>query len=242
MTLYIGREASKADSAFALGNSKLWKRICAETTTEINLLTDNWKYIIGGIIFQELGQDKAYISETLFSFLFLSFVLVRFYFLISSVNRSSYFSWIMQACQCLRIITFYSTQFPGPNYHCRAGSKLARLPPPRNVLEVLLIDFPKGVIYGCGDLIFSSHMIFTLLLCSHIRNMAQKELPDRTARISLLLLPVSIKDKNGWNKEENHKLLNGNSVDPADWRLRTQVNGKVLEDGNNMHDNAMNGA
>ncbi|KAK4759423.1 hypothetical protein SAY87_022554 [Trapa incisa] len=68
------------------------------------------------------------------------------------------------------------------------------------------------------------------------------ELPDRTARISLLLLPVSIKDKNGWNKEENHKLLNGNSVDPADWRLRTQVNGKVLEDGNNMHDNAMNGA
>lgn len=98
------------------------------------------------------------------------------------------------------------------------------------------------------------------------------ELPDRTAGTSLLLLPMSVKDKDGRNKEEDHKLLNGNSVDPADWvgtgtcgflalllngqivsdptniplivfqRLRTQVNGKVLEDGNNLHDNAMNGA
>lgn len=112
----------------------------------------------------------------------------------------------------LRIVTFYSTQLPGPNYHCREvrfwktlhdlcqydvlqtpgvvkfivqlldsvnfllkqcftirykclfqGSKLARLPRPESVVEVLLINFPRGMIYGCGDLIFSSHMIFTLL-------------------------------------------------------------------------------
>ncbi|KAK8458091.1 hypothetical protein SEVIR_3G303400v4 [Setaria viridis] len=43
------------------------------------------------------------------------------------------------------------------------GSPLARLPPPQNAAEVLLINFPRGVIYGCGDLIFSSHMIFTLV-------------------------------------------------------------------------------
>lgn len=67
------------------------------------------------------------------------------------------------ASQILRIITFYSTQLPGSNYHCREGSKLARLPLPDNALEVLLINFPRGVIYGCGDLIFSSHMIFTLV-------------------------------------------------------------------------------
>ncbi|KDO58009.1 hypothetical protein CISIN_1g0346312mg, partial [Citrus sinensis] len=36
MTLYIGREASK--------------RICAETTTEINLLVDNWKYLLAGLV------------------------------------------------------------------------------------------------------------------------------------------------------------------------------------------------
>ncbi|KAK4755427.1 hypothetical protein SAY87_009184 [Trapa incisa] len=314
MTLYVGREASK-----------LWKRICAETTTEINLLADNWKYIIGGLIFQyihglaahgvhyihrpgptlqdagfymlpELGQDKAYISETLFSFLFLSFVLWTFHpFIFKTKKIYTVLIWcrflaFLVACQCLRIITFYSTQLPGPNYHCREGSKLARLPPPRNVLDVLLINFPQGVVYGCGDLIFSSHMIFTLLFVLTYQKYGSKriikqvawsiavsqslliiasrkhytvdvvvawytvnlvvffvdkklpELPDRTAGIALLLLPVSLKDKDGWNKEENHKLLSVNSVDPADWRLRTQVNGKVLEDGNNLHDNAMNGA
>ncbi|TXG58725.1 hypothetical protein EZV62_016554 [Acer yangbiense] len=86
---------------------KLWKRICAETTAELNLLADNWKYLLAGLVCQyihglaargvhyihrpgptlqdlgfiflpELGQDKAYISETLFSLIFLSFVLVRF--------------------------------------------------------------------------------------------------------------------------------------------------------------------
>ncbi|VAH19788.1 unnamed protein product [Triticum turgidum subsp. durum] len=67
------------------------------------------------------------------------------------------------ASQVLRIITFYSTQLPGPNYHCREGSNMATLPPPNNVLEVLLINFPRGVNLGCGDLIFSSHMIFTLV-------------------------------------------------------------------------------
>ncbi|OEL27944.1 Phosphatidylinositol:ceramide inositolphosphotransferase [Dichanthelium oligosanthes] len=70
---------------------------------------------------------------------------------------------VFQASQFLRIITFYSTQLPGPNYHCREGSKLAILPPPNNALEVLLINFPRGVLFGCGDLIFSSHMIFTLV-------------------------------------------------------------------------------
>ncbi|XP_039020693.1 phosphatidylinositol:ceramide inositolphosphotransferase 3-like isoform X2 [Hibiscus syriacus] len=152
-------------------NDQIWKRFCAETITEIIILLDNWKYILAGVIFQyfhglaargvhylhrpgptlqdlgffllpELGQDKAYISETVFSSVFLSFFL---------------------ASQTLRIFSFYSTQLPGPNYHCRTGSKLARLPEPDGVLEVLLINFPQGLIYGCGDLIFSSHMIFTLV-------------------------------------------------------------------------------
>ncbi|KAI8556776.1 hypothetical protein RHMOL_Rhmol05G0281700 [Rhododendron molle] len=187
MSLYIGREASK-----------LWKRISAETTTEINLLAENWKYLLAGIIFQyihglaargvhyihrpgpilqdvgyfllpELGQDKAYISETVFSFIFLSFILWSFHpFIFKSKKIYTVLVWcrvlaFLVACQFLRIITFYSTQLPGPNYHCREGSKLATLPRPESVLEVLLINFPRGVIYGCGDLIFSSHMIFSLV-------------------------------------------------------------------------------
>ncbi|KAK9195987.1 hypothetical protein WN943_004115 [Citrus x changshan-huyou] len=260
MTLYIGREASK-----------LWKRICAETTTEINLLVDNWKYLLAGLVCQyihglaargvhylhrpgptlqdlgfmllpELGQDKAYMSETLFTFIFLSFFLWTFHpFILKSKKIYTVLVWcrvlsFLVFSQMLRILTFYSTQLPGPNYHCREGSKLATLPRPHSAVEVLFINFPRGVLYGCGDLIFSSHMIFTLVFVR-----TYQKYGTRSGNLPLLL-PVSSKDKEARTKEENHKLLNGNSVDPADWRQRTQVNGKVLEDGNVHADNAMNGA
>ncbi|KAI5561159.1 hypothetical protein POPTR_016G105700v4 [Populus trichocarpa] len=315
MTVYIGREASK-----------LWKRICAETTTEINLLADSWKYILTGLIFQyihglaargvhylhrpgptlqdvgffllpEFGQDKSYISETVFTFVFLSFIVWTFHpFIFKSKKIYTVLIWcrvlaFLVASQFLRIITFYSTQLPGPNYHCREGSKLARLPHPESVFEVLLINFPRGMTHGCGDLIFSSHMIFTLVFVLTYQKYGTKrcikqlgwliavvqsfliiasrkhytvdvtvawytvnlvvffldkklpELPDRTGGASFLL-PLSTKDKDSKPKEENHKLLNGNSVDPADWRQRTQVNGKILDDANLVHADAtaMNGA
>ncbi|XP_047171912.1 phosphatidylinositol:ceramide inositolphosphotransferase 1-like [Vigna umbellata] len=314
MSFYIGREASK-----------LWKRICAETTTEINLLAENWKYLLAGLVFQyihglaargvhylhkpaptlqdvgffllrELGQDKAYISETLFSLIFLSFVLWTFHpFIFKSRKIYTVVIWcrvfaFLVASQVLRIITFYSTQLPGPNYHCREGSNLATLPHPDSVFEVLFLNFPRGVVYGCGDLIFSSHMIFTLVFVLTYQKYGTRrsikqlgwllavvqsllivasrkhytvdvvvawytvnlvvffidkklpELPDRSIAAATLL-PLSIKDKDGRTKEENHKLLNGNSGDPLDWRQRTQVNGKIMEDGNTLHvDSAMNGA
>ncbi|TKY63384.1 Phosphatidylinositol:ceramide inositolphosphotransferase 1 [Spatholobus suberectus] len=314
MSFYIGREASK-----------LWKRIYAETTTEIKLLAENWKYLLAGLVFQyihglaargvhylhrpaptlqdvgffllpELGQDKAYISETLFAMIFISFVLWTFHpFILKSRKIYTVLIWcrvlaFLVASQVLRIITFYSTQLPGPNYHCREGSKLATLPRPDSVLEVLFINFPRGVVYGCGDLIFSSHMIFTLVFVLTYQKYGTRrsikqlgwvlaviqsllivasrkhytvdivvawytvnlvvffidkklpELPDRSIATATLL-PLSTKDKDSRTKEENHKLLNGNSGDPADWRQRTQVNGKIMEDGNTLHaDSAMNGA
>lgn len=311
---FLGREASK-----------LWKRICAETTTELHLLAENWKYLLGGIICQyihgiaargvhyihrpgpvlqdlgffllpELGQDKAYVSEIVFTCVFLSFFLWTFHpFILKSKKIYTVLLWcrvlaFLAASQTLRVITFYSTQLPGPNYHCREGSKLATLPPPNSVLEVFIINFSRGVLYGCGDLIFSSHMIFTLVFVLTYQKYGTRrfikqfawlvaviqsllivasrkhytvdvvvawytvnlvvffidkklpELPDRTSGASPLLLPLSTKDKDGWTKEENHKLLNGNSGDPADWRQRTQVNGKILEDNSVHVDTAMNGA
>ncbi|WMV44238.1 hypothetical protein MTR67_037623 [Solanum verrucosum] len=313
MSFYIGREASK-----------LWKRFCAEVTTEINLLADNWKYLLGGLIFQyihglaargvhyfhrpgpilqdvgfyllpELGQDRAYISETVFTTIFLSFIMWTFHpFIFKTKKIYTVLIWcrvlaFLVGCQFLRIITFYSTQLPGPNYHCREGSKLATLPPPDNILQALLI-VPRGMLYGCGDLIFSSHMIFSLVFvrtyqkygtrrfikqCAWLAVIAQSfliiasrkhytvdvvvawytvnlvvffidktlpgyevflaELPDRT---SALLLPVT---KDSKSKEENHKLLNGNSGDPAEWRPRTQINGKIVEDGKTVHETVING-
>ncbi|CAO2840481.1 unnamed protein product [Amaranthus hypochondriacus] len=313
MSLYIGREASK-----------LWKRFCAEVSTEINLLAENWKYILGGLIFQyihgvaargvhyihrpgptlqdagffllpELGQDKAYISETVFTTIFISFVLWTFHpFIFKSKKIYTVLVWcrvlaFLVASQILRIITFYSTQLPGPNYHCREGSKLATLPPPHSALEVLLI-IPRGILYGCGDLIFSSHMIFTLVFVRTYHKYGSKrwikhlgwllavvlslliiasrkhytvdvvvawytvnlvvffvdknlpEIPDRSSAGASLLLPVSNRDKDNWNKEETHKLLNGHSVDPMDRRQRNGMNGKVMEDGLAVHVDSINGA
>ncbi|GJX00121.1 phosphatidylinositol:ceramide inositolphosphotransferase 1-like protein isoform X1 [Tanacetum coccineum] len=51
---------------------------------------------------------------------------------------------------------------PMKSQKIRLGSRLATLPRPDNLLEVFLI-IPRGVLYGCGDLIFSSHMIFSLV-------------------------------------------------------------------------------
>uniref|UniRef100_A0A2N9IQS1 Sphingomyelin synthase-like domain-containing protein n=1 Tax=Fagus sylvatica TaxID=28930 RepID=A0A2N9IQS1_FAGSY len=210
------------------------------------------------------------------------------------MNKAITLMMLVQGSQFLRIVTFYSTQLPGPNYHCRevdslcAGSKLATLPRPGSVFEVLLINFPRGIVYGCGDLIFSSHMIFTLVFVRTYEKYGTRrcikqfawllaviqsflivasrkhytvdvvvawytvnlvvffidkklpELPDRGA--ASLLLPMTTKEKDSRTKEENHKLMNGNSGDPADRRQRTQINGKTMEDGNTGHpDTAMNG-
>ncbi|KAF2306230.1 hypothetical protein GH714_015903 [Hevea brasiliensis] len=155
----------------------------------------------GFFLLPELGQDKGYISETVFTCLFLSFVL---------------------ASQFLRIITFYSTQLPGPNYHCR---------------ESLLIIASRK--HYTVDVVVAW---YTVNLVVFFISKKLPELPDRTSGAASLLLPLSTKDRDIKNKEENHKLLNGNSVDP-DRRQRTQVNGKILEDANGViaDANGMNG-
>ncbi|TKW17736.1 hypothetical protein SEVIR_5G387700v4 [Setaria viridis] len=279
--MYIAREATK-----------LWRKVSAETTAELQLLLEKWQLLLAGLVFQyihglaargvhylhrpgpllqdlgflalpELGREKGYLSESVFTFIFISFLLWSFHpFIYHSKRFYTVLLWrrvlaFLVASQFLRIITFYSTQLPGPNYHCREGSKLATLPPPNNALEVLLINFPHGVLFGCGDLIFSSHMIFTLVFVRTYHKYGSNrytvnlvvffvdknlpEMPDRTNGLSLL--PVSSKDKDGRMKEELHKLdsrmrdevhklLNGNSVDATDRRQRVQMNGKHGEDMN----------
>ncbi|KAL0927002.1 hypothetical protein M5K25_003262 [Dendrobium thyrsiflorum] len=187
MMFYLGREASK-----------LWKKIFMETYVELQLLAEKWKFLLAGLVFQyihglaargvhylhrpgpvlydlgfailpELGVQRAYLSETLFSVIFFSFLLWSFHpFVCHGKRFYTVLLWLrvlacLVICQTLRIFTFYSTILPGPNYHCREGSPLAILPHPDSIFEVLLLNFPRGVLYGCGDLIFSSHMIFTLV-------------------------------------------------------------------------------
>ncbi|XP_078178055.1 phosphatidylinositol:ceramide inositolphosphotransferase-like [Carex rostrata] len=241
---------------------------------------------LGFMLLPELGKERGYVSEILFASIFASFVLWTFSpFIFKNKRFYTVLIWrrvlaFLVMSQSLRIITFYSTQLPGPNYHCREGSPLARLPPPDNAVEVLLLNFPRGTLYGCGDLIFSSHMIFTLVFVLTYQKYGSKsfikvlgwiaaitqslliiasrkhysvdvvvawytvnlvvffidkklsEMPDRSIGSSTLLPITASKDKDGKTKEENLKLLNGNSLDSLDLRPRTQINGKNMENGN----------
>nr|GEX23184.1 phosphatidylinositol:ceramide inositolphosphotransferase 1-like [Tanacetum cinerariifolium] len=144
---------------------------------------------------------------------------------------------LMKPFQMLRIITFYSIILPGPNYHCREGSRLATMPRLDNLLEDFLI-IPRGVLYVCGDLIFSSHMIFSLVFGRTYQKYGTRrfikqcawytvnlvvffvdhklpEMPDRS--LGALLLPLSMDIR---TKEEGTKLINDNSGDPIDRRPR----------------------
>jgi magnesium-transporting ATPase (P-type) len=128
--------------------------VTAEISVELQLLREKWGLLLAGLIFQyihglaargvhylhrpgpllqdlgfmalpELGQDKGYLSESIFSSIFLSFVLWTFHpFIYHSKRFYTVLIWrrvlaFLVASQFLRIITFYSTQLPGPNYHCR---------------------------------------------------------------------------------------------------------------------------
>ncbi|RWW77545.1 hypothetical protein BHE74_00014292 [Ensete ventricosum] len=77
------------------------------------------------------------------------------------------------------------------------------------------------------------------------------EMPDRSTG-SQPMLPLNVKEKDGKPRGETLKLLNGNSVDTADWcktslvvskqRQRMQVNGTHGDDGNHVHsESAVNG-
>jgi hypothetical protein len=79
--------------------------------------------------------------------------------------------------------------------------------PGKGVLQSFVLIFLYTFSSGRTTSSMRDHTDFKLL---------NVELPDRTGGASFLL-PLSTKDKDSKPKEENHKLLNGNSVDPADW-------------------------
>ncbi|KAH7292451.1 hypothetical protein KP509_29G069300 [Ceratopteris richardii] len=150
------------------------------------------------VLFQELGPTNAYIGETLFSFIFCSFLLWTFHPFIFHVKRIyTVLVWyrcfaVLVLSQILRIASFLFTQLPGPNYHCREGSKMASLPAPRRFSEVLMLNFPYGVVYGCGDLVFSSHMIFTLVFVWTYQKFGSKRWIKQLAWTLAMVLSVLI--------------------------------------------------
>ncbi|GAX73588.1 hypothetical protein CEUSTIGMA_g1039.t1 [Chlamydomonas eustigma] len=124
---------------------------------------------IGFDLTPELGADKHWVSEVLFASMFISFLIWTFTPFFSQTRKKFYtvilwsrFLIMLTACQMLRIISFSVTQLPGSSFHCRAGQPSATRPWAQHWWEHLVVDVNRQLSKSCGDLIFSSHTIFTL--------------------------------------------------------------------------------
>ena len=65
-------------------------------------------------------------------------------------------------CQALRIASFMATWLPAPAPHCRAGVPTEKLAPPQHWWGWVAVDVVRQSSMSCGDLIFSSHLIYVL--------------------------------------------------------------------------------
>ncbi|KDD72179.1 hypothetical protein H632_c3744p0, partial [Helicosporidium sp. ATCC 50920] len=119
----------------------------------------------------ELGVSNAWLSESIFWTLFVSFVLWTFTPFVTARKRFytaviyARLLMVLCACQFLRIVSFTVTQLPAPNYHCHAGRPTAVLAWPPHWWQHVVINVGRQATHGCGDLIFSSHTTFVLVGC-----------------------------------------------------------------------------
>ncbi|EIE27550.1 hypothetical protein COCSUDRAFT_11455 [Coccomyxa subellipsoidea C-169] len=177
----------------------LWRRIRLEFVVELPLLRERWKTILLGAVFQyvhamatqlahrmhrpmaqplhdvgfdllpELGKSNEWVSELIFTSLFVSFVLWTFSPFVFPKKRfytAVLYSRILTAlvvCQTLRILSFTVTQLPASNYHCREGQVTAIREMPEHWWGHVAVDLQRQATHGCGDLIFSSHTTFALV-------------------------------------------------------------------------------
>ncbi|KAK9815443.1 hypothetical protein WJX72_003721 [[Myrmecia] bisecta] len=179
--------------------TEAWRRIRLEFVIELPLLKDRWKTILLGACFQyvhgiftqlahrlhrpqeqplpdlgfailpELGKVNEWVSELIFSTLFISFILWSFSPFI--FERKRFYTAVLYSrllvvlviCQTLRIISFLSTSLPAPNYHCRALEATAIKEMPKQWWGHVVVDVGRQSTHGCGDLIFSSHTTFALV-------------------------------------------------------------------------------
>lgn len=123
----------------------------------------------GFALLPELGRERQWVSEALFTALFTAFAVwtatpfvtagrPRFY----TVTLSSRVLTVLVVCQSLRAASFLATGLPAPNYHCRSGAPTATRPMPAAWWGHAALDVARVTAHGCGDLIFSSHTTFAL--------------------------------------------------------------------------------
>lgn len=178
---------------------EIWRRIRREFGVELPLLHKRWVHVLCGVCFQyihglatqlahrmhqpqheplhdigfsilpELGLNNEWVSETIFTTLFVSFMLWTFSpFVMAQKRFYTAVIWarllmVLVVCQSLRIASFTVTQLPAPNYHCRSPEPTAVKAMPLHWWGHFYIqNLKQQSTHGCGDLIFSSHTIFML--------------------------------------------------------------------------------
>jgi sphingomyelin synthase-related protein 1 len=115
---------------------------------------------------QEL--DLHWVSEAVFYTLFASVILWTFSPFVTrrpTFTTAGLFAAALPAfvlCQALRIASFMSTWLPGPAPHCRAGVPTDRLAYPAHWWGWVAVNVVRQSSMSCGDLIFSSHLIYVL--------------------------------------------------------------------------------
>lgn len=124
---------------------------------------------LGYQILPDIGEKHNNLSEVVFNVLLFMFVMwslspfvlakKRFYTVVLYTRTLI----VLVTCQVLRVMSFSMTRLPGPAHHCRAGQASAMRVMPKHWWGHLIFDFKRGVLFSCGDLIFSSHTTF--LLC-----------------------------------------------------------------------------
>ena len=115
---------------------------------------------------QEL--DLHWVSEAVFYTLFASVIAWTFSPFLTrrpTFTTAGLFAAALPAfvlCQALRIASFMATWLPAPAPHCRAGTPTERLAPPPHWWGWVAVDVVRQSSMSCGDLIFSSHLIYVL--------------------------------------------------------------------------------
>lgn len=130
---------------------------------------------IGFEMTPKIGEDYFWVSEAVFYPLFIVGLVSAFWplALCFGIKMPSHikphnlvvlwkrFFIHVTICQTLRALSFMFTILPGPAEHCQ-DSENENFNQPKTAVDVL---FRMDASYGCGDLIFSSHTIFTLTVC-----------------------------------------------------------------------------
>eukprot|EP00940_MAST-03C_sp_MAST-3C-sp2_P000270 g270.t1 len=76
----------------------------------------------------------------------------------------------------LRFFTYAVTGLPGPAYHCRPGE-------PDSVFEGSIFSLSNPDKHNCGDLIFSGHMLFVLMMACTVTHYRKEYFERRWLRV-----------------------------------------------------------